>query len=92
MRAVSAATVCAEYALPLLKLNGLAILYRGQWSPADHQALEAALQQLGGEIAAVSATPTPLTQAQRHCIYIRKLIPTPLEFPRRVGLPAQQPL
>jgi 16S rRNA (guanine527-N7)-methyltransferase len=92
IRAVSSATVCAEYALPFLKLNGLAILYRGQWTQIEHQALTVALKQLGGEIAAVSATQTPKTAAQRHCIYLRKLTPTPPEFPRRAGLPAQQPL
>ncbi|MER3476651.1 MAG: 16S rRNA (guanine(527)-N(7))-methyltransferase RsmG, partial [Leptolyngbya sp. ERB_1_2] len=29
IRAVAAASVCAEYALPLLKVGGLAVLYRG---------------------------------------------------------------
>ena len=81
MRAVSSVTVCAEYALPLLKLDGLAILYRGQWTSDDHQALVNALDQLGGVIAAVRSVQTPLTQAQRHCVYIRKLTSTPSEFP-----------
>lgn len=32
IRAVSAASVCAEYTLPLLKVGGTAVLYRGQWT------------------------------------------------------------
>jgi 16S rRNA (guanine527-N7)-methyltransferase len=34
LRAVASAVACAEYALPLLKVGGEAILYRGQWTAA----------------------------------------------------------
>ena len=39
VRAVGAASVCVEYALPLLKFQGLAILYRGHWTEEDTDAL-----------------------------------------------------
>jgi 16S rRNA (guanine527-N7)-methyltransferase len=32
IRAVGSASVCAEYALPFVKVGGLAILYRGNWT------------------------------------------------------------
>ena len=35
VRAVGSASVCAEYALPLIKVGGLAILYRGHWSESE---------------------------------------------------------
>ncbi len=92
IRAVGPATVCAEYSLPLLKLGGTAILYRGQWTDTETQDLEAALNHLGGEITQVDAFTTPLTQSTRHCIYLRKTAPTPAEFPRPVGIPSQKPL
>jgi 16S rRNA (guanine527-N7)-methyltransferase len=92
VRAVAAAPICAEYALPLLKLNGLAILYRGQWTAAETTALEPVAKLLGGTIEAIEAFQTPLTGGDRHCLYLRKIAPTPSEFPRAVGVPTQKPL
>jgi 16S rRNA (guanine527-N7)-methyltransferase len=92
IRAVAAANVCAEYALPLLKVGGIAILYRGQWTEAEQQTLDAAARQLGGTIEQVNAFVTPLSQGIRHCLYLRKVKPTPAKFPRAVGIPARQPL
>jgi 16S rRNA (guanine527-N7)-methyltransferase len=92
VRAVAIASVCAEYALPLVKLGGSAILYRGQWTEAEQAVLEPAVQQLGGEIETVEAFVTPLTSSDRHCIVIRKVAETPLEFPRAIGIPTQTPL
>ncbi|MBC7970631.1 MAG: 16S rRNA (guanine(527)-N(7))-methyltransferase RsmG [Verrucomicrobia bacterium] len=92
IRAVAAAPVCAEYALPLLKIGGSAVLYRGQWTEAETRALESAVAVLGGAIDKIEAFTTPLTQGDRHCIYLKKIAPTPNEFPRASGVPAQKPL
>jgi 16S rRNA (guanine527-N7)-methyltransferase len=92
IRAVATAAVCAEYALPLLKVGGLAVLYRGQWTEAEADGLQQAVEQLGGTIAAVEAGVTPLSQSIRHCVYLRKLAPTSRLFPRPVGMAVQQPL
>ena len=92
IRAVGPASVCAEYALPLLKLEGQAVLYRGQWTPEETEALRPAVAQLGGAIAAIEECSTPVSQGMRHCLYLRKVAPTPSEFPRAIGVPAKQPL
>jgi 16S rRNA (guanine527-N7)-methyltransferase len=92
LRAVASAPACAEYALPLLKIGGVAVLYRGQWTPEEADQLETAVAQLGGAIAFTDAFTTPITQGIRHCLYLRKVEPTPAKFPRAVGVPAQQPL
>lgn len=92
IRAVASASVCAEYALPLLKLNGVAVLYRGQWLEAETQALTTAMQQLGGEIDRIENFVTPFSHSVRHCIYLKKLEPTPAAFPRPTGVPTQKPL
>lgn len=91
-RALSSASVCAEYALPLLKLGGLAILYRGQWSDEETATLKPAIEQLGGKLESIEGFTTPLSGSVRHCLYLRKVALTPTEFPRTVGLPAQKPL
>lgn len=92
IRAVAAAPVCAEYALPLLNIGGCAVLYRGQWTTAETIALEATVAALGGAIDTIEAFTTPLTQGDRHCIYLKKIAPTPNEFPRAIGIPTQKPL
>ncbi|BAU65180.1 glucose-inhibited division protein B [Stanieria sp. NIES-3757] len=92
IRAVGTASVCAEYALPLVKLGGLAILYRGHWQAEDTEALESVASELGSKIEAIAALTTPITHSIRHCIYLRKHSPTPKQYPRAVGVPNQQPL
>jgi 16S rRNA (guanine527-N7)-methyltransferase len=92
LRAVAPVTVCAEYALPLLRIGGWAVLYRGQWTEAETEALKTAIELLGGTIAKIDAFTTPLSQSVRHCIYLQKVAATPIEFPRAVGVPAQRPL
>lgn len=92
IRAVGPASVCAEYALPLLKLQGIAVLYRGQWSEDEAEVLQMALEQLGGVIVSTRRFELPLSGGERHYIYVQKLQATPQKFPRRVGLPAKRPL
>ncbi|AMW26691.1 16S rRNA (guanine(527)-N(7))-methyltransferase RsmG [Arthrospira platensis] len=92
LRAVAAATVAAEYSLPLLKIGGVAVLYRGQWTPQEQQDLENAIAPLGGKLDSVEAFVTPVTESVRHCVYLRKIKPTPDRFPRPVGIPTQKPL
>jgi 16S rRNA (guanine527-N7)-methyltransferase len=92
IRAVGAATTCAELALPLLRIGGVAVLYRGQWPEADHQQLTSAVECLGGHLAAVQAWETPLTKGIRHCVYLQKVTETDDDYPRAVGIPAKHPL
>jgi 16S rRNA (guanine527-N7)-methyltransferase len=92
VRAVSDASVCAEYALPLVKIGGTVILYRGTWQPTDTEALASAVDRLGGKIDRIDRFQTPLSQSIRHCIYLRKERATSPQFPRAVGIPNKQPL
>ncbi len=92
LRAVGPAATCAEYSLPLLKLGGVAILYRGQWSSEDSQQLDRVSAQLGGQLVDVRSWQTPITQGVRHCLYLQKQRITPEDFPRAAGIPAKTPL
>jgi 16S rRNA (guanine527-N7)-methyltransferase len=92
IRAVAAAPVCAEYALPLLKVGGSAILYRGQWTEAEAIALQSTVGQLGGRLAATDQFTTPLTAGERHCLLLQKIASTPAQYPRAVGVPSQKPI
>ena len=92
VRAVGSASVCAEYAVPLLKTGGLAILYRGNWSDEESAALALAADELGSTIESIEQLTTPLSHSIRHCVYLQKRSPTPASYPRAVGIPTQQPL
>jgi 16S rRNA (guanine527-N7)-methyltransferase len=92
IRAVGPASVCAEYALPLLKKGGLAVIYRGNWTEDETTALRNAASQLGGVIESIEKFITPVSQSIRHCLYLRKVVNTPAKFPRAVGIPTQSPL
>lgn len=76
IRAVGSALDCANYTLPLLKPNGLAVLYRGNWATAEAEALQNSLSKLGGVIEAIERFTTPLSNSIRHCLYLRKVTTT----------------
>jgi 16S rRNA (guanine527-N7)-methyltransferase len=92
IRAVGSASVCAEYTLPLLKIGGWAILYRGQWTDEETTELEGAIAELGGTLHACDTFTTPLTESARTCLIIQKTAFTPSDYPRPIGIPVQSPL
>jgi 16S rRNA (guanine527-N7)-methyltransferase len=92
VRAVSSANVCAEYALPLVKVGGKAILYRGNWTEEEASSLELTVAKLGGEISKIDRFTTPISNSIRHCIWLNKTADTHPYYPRAVGIPTQKPL
>jgi 16S rRNA (guanine527-N7)-methyltransferase len=92
IRAVATANVCAEYTLPLVKIGGMVILYRGNWTEAEASDLEVAVTKLGGEVRKIDRFITPISNSVRHCIWIEKTADTHPYYPRGVGIPTQKPL
>ncbi|MCP9849166.1 16S rRNA (guanine(527)-N(7))-methyltransferase RsmG [Cyanobium sp. Morenito 9A2] len=91
-RAVATAPVVAEYLLPLLRPQGRALLYRGQWSHDDAEALERALLPLSGRLERVQRQDLPGERGVRHAITLVAMAPCPRTYPRAVGVPAKHPL
>ena len=83
IRAVASAVVCAQYCLPLLKVDGVAVLYRGQWTEEEAIALESVVTKLGGEVEAVEAVTTPLSEGIRHCVYLKKVLTAQKKLPQK---------
>jgi len=92
LRAVAPTVVCAEYALPMLKIGGIAILYRGNFTTDEQVNLAEVVKLLGGQIETIDKFQTPLSNSIRNCIYLRKVGKTPINYPRSVGVPTQKPL
>jgi 16S rRNA (guanine527-N7)-methyltransferase len=91
-RAVSALPVLLEYTLPLVKVGGLVIAAKGQSPQAEAQQAAAALRILGGRIERIVPVTVPGLDAARHLVIVKKIRPTPKNYPRRPGLPAKNPL
>jgi 16S rRNA (guanine527-N7)-methyltransferase len=91
-RAVGPVATCLELMLPLLRLGGRALLYRG---PSDAEAEDATAATVapllgGGPPRIVHAT-LP-SGAGRRFVIVEKVAPTAERYPRRDGVPANKPL
>ncbi|MYK91481.1 MAG: 16S rRNA (guanine(527)-N(7))-methyltransferase RsmG [Synechococcus sp. SB0669_bin_8] len=91
-RGVAAAPDIPPPPAPLLDRRGVALLYRGRWSTADHQALQQAARQLGCRIRARERCLLPANRGQRHVLVLSPETACPAPYPRAVGVPARRPL
>ena len=91
-RAVTTLPVLAEYTLPLVKVGGLVIAQKGQEPAAEVEAAAKAIRILGGQVKEISPVSIPRLEGARHLVIIKKIKPTPPEYPRRPGLPAKKPI
>lgn len=87
-RAVAELSVLAEYALPLLKVGGVALFPKGSRARLEAARAGPALSLLGGAATVYEAAPPPGSQI----VVVRKMMPTPASYPRRPGVPARRPL
>jgi len=72
MRAVGDLARCCQYGLPRVRPGGILILYRGQWTAAEEAALIPLLRRYSAHVLELQGFVTPLTQAQRHCLYLQR--------------------
>lgn len=87
-RALAPVRVLVEYALPLLRIGGAAVFPKGRAAAGEVAAAARALRRLGGA-AEVYPSASPRVSP---IVVVRKIAPTPPEYPRRAGVPARRPL
>ena len=87
-QALAPLRVLAEYALPLLRTGGVGVFPKGERVADETAAADDALRILGGR----AEIQVPSSSTASHVVVVRKIRPTPLEFPRRPGLPSRRPL
>lgn len=92
IRAVGPLSVLVEYGLPLLKQGGLLIAQKAGKVSLEADDAKAAAQMLGGKLGELREVKVPFLEAQRYLAIFKKEKPTPVQFPRRVGVPAKRPL
>jgi 16S rRNA (guanine527-N7)-methyltransferase len=79
-KALAPPPVAAEWCLPLVRVDGAAVLWVGKTADVAHVARAAA--QLGAE----------LSDERDRLLVLRKVRPTPEGFPRRTGVARKRPL
>lgn len=87
-RAVSGLPVLAELTLPLVKVGGVSIAYKGDVTDE----LESAKNALQGLRASAKRVEVPASYGARTLVILQKDAPTPKAYPRKAGTPEKKPL
>ena len=89
-RAVARLNVLCELCLPYVQVGGTFLAMKGAAAQAEVEQARGAIRRLGGEVGRLVAFPQV---GQEHAVVvIRKIRPTPAQFPRRFAKIKQQPL
>lgn len=89
-RAVARLNTLCEYCLPLVKVGGKFIAYKGDCEEEINEA-QRAIKILGGELDKVEKYELP-NGDKRALIVIKKVAPTPLKYPRGQGKERKSPI
>ncbi len=91
-RAVADLSVLAEYLLPLARVGGAALAQKGARAEDEVARAAKAVKTLGGGAARLVTYTLPGLDDPRALVILPKIRPTPPAYPRRAGLPSQEPL
>ena len=91
-RAVARLPVLLEYALPVLKVNGVFLAPKGSQFEAELAESKKALLLLGGTVEGIEHFSLGEGAEHRAVIRIRKMKETPSQYPRQAGTPTKSPI
>jgi 16S rRNA (guanine527-N7)-methyltransferase len=91
-RAVAQMPILMEYLLPLVHRNGIVMAMKGETAPAETQESGRAIHILGGKLHKLVHVELPGVVEERFIVVVNKIAQTPEEYPRRVGVPAKNPI
>lgn len=91
-RAVAPLGILCEYCLPLCKIQGAMIAFKGSSYYEELLMNYKVIKKLGGFLESINLIKIPHTKHIRSILVIRKTNPTPEGFPRRNGIPQKRPL
>ena len=91
-RAMARLPILLEYALPLLKINGVFPALKGAQVDNELQESQKALRILGGKIKDVEYFDFGDVAEHRAVVLITKIKETPLKYPRKAGTPVKSPI
>lgn len=91
-RAVAKLNTLAEYCLPLIKVGGKFIAYKGSNITEELEESKKAICLLGGQIEDVKNIILPKNMGERNLIIIKKIEKTNTKYPRGKNLPKIKPI
>ena len=91
-RAVAALPMLCELAMPLVKTEGLFLAMKSVESDGEIESARGAIGQLGGKIEKILDYTVPCTEVRHRVVLIRKVKPTPRQFPRAFARIKKSPL
>lgn len=91
-RGVARLPALLEYTLPFCKIGGKVVAWKHGGIEQELADAKAATGVLGGRLDAVYPVSITGLTDDRILVVVDKLRPTPEQYPRRVGLPAKQPI
>lgn len=90
-RAVAAMRVVLEYGIPLVKPEGMLLLWKGSSYQSEIIEAQRSLKILGGKVEDVYLY-NLLQERDRAIVAVKKVRATPTQYPRKVGEPTKRPL
>lgn len=90
-RAIAKLPVLIEICLPFVKIGGIFIAQKSDYEK-ELKKSEKVLNIIGGRLKEIKEINVPFLDAKRFLIIIEKEKSTPLEFPRRAGIPQKRPI
>ncbi len=93
-RAVASLDVLCELCIPYLKAGGVFYAMKGRGAHEELEAARNAIKTLGGELAEIHEFPLACADGEqsRYIIEIKKLSPTPAQYPRAYAKIKKKPL
>lgn len=91
-RAVANMCVLSEYCLPLCKVNGFFIAFKGSNAIEELNESQKAISILGGKVENQHFFTLPKEDSERAIFVIKKIKKTPRKYPRKAGVPNKSPL
>ncbi|MEZ4662176.1 MAG: 16S rRNA (guanine(527)-N(7))-methyltransferase RsmG [Caldilineaceae bacterium] len=91
-RAVAPLNTLVEYLLPLARLGGLVVIYKGGGAAEEFMAARKAIDILGGETVRFAPVEVPFLEQKRFILLLKKVKHTPGLYPRGQGLARKKPL
>ena len=91
-RAVANMAVLSELCLPFLKVGGYFLALKGPMAEEELSNAKRAITILGGEIEEIFSVKIPFTDLSHKIIIIKKVRHTPMQYPRKAGVPSKTPI
>ena len=91
-RAVANLSTLSEYCLPFVKNGGTFVAMKGPKGKQEADDAKNAIKLLGGQTSSILEEKIPDTDYEHVIISIKKVRPTPSQFPRKAGKPTKEPL